>query len=482
MPKSSTISGAQTSISYQAPHKSGHHAIHSKKHSAFQQLQQRVAFFAMGMMRLKPQGSSTPTLSNDFTIDVKRAGAYLMHMVLVLDVFGIVAYQASPTTGVPNTNGWLDPHESLDIQPRFHDMAGLAAVSTIKMELGNTVVATITNDALLDLAELCGQPGRSINDFIGAYGGATTPADLAKETQTFMIPIPAFFSVSPAAALPSVSIMIHQMSVNVTLAGLSALIYKDTTLTVGEVGGGTSTDLLFSDATFQIYVRPLINRSDEYSASIPWGSKALTKVVGEDNLIRSVYLISNNVFVDEVELKITTETTRVMHLPSIITYCQSVSATNSGDVKLDITNAPFKKITEAIMIHARRGGAQFADIDANPDASRPSAKDPIVKSVDFSVDDNLVFSLGNREAKLMELWCARTMTDMNIILLSHSLALWDFNVRGSRNNKRANELLFSLILNKDAFSSSGTSSVSVYLTAIYRLQVKFEEGEITLQS
>lgn len=473
--KESSIAGMVLQHSYKRKPKAGVPDMYCEKMSLFHQRHLCMSYFSITSVRHKP--ASKPDLAdNGVRVEMRRAGHVLLSCVAAIELSGIVAYSASPATGMPNTNGWLDADSSLQIQPQFKNYAALIALCRMKLEIGGIAAMDITNDAVLDLTEVCGVPGRSTDDFLGVHGGAAAPWDLAKEAQLFLVPLPAFFSHSAAAAMPS-SVQAINGANWLFDFGSAAQLLEIPSYTQGDISG-TSTALLYGTGTgqFQVYCRPIVA-----GAGIAWGSAAPSNKADNANLLVDFYVICRVAQLSRAEASALMEHNYSQHVPMLKTEKKTFTSTNAADKTDAVHSLSFaKKDIQALMVHARQAGADFGVLDCGAAAEAPTVARPIVKAVHLRMDDAVVVDISAEEAKLDQYHHFSSMTNLPIVAVAFASTVHEFNPMGSLPAFGAGELEARYQLNKEAFSSSG-SSIEVAATILYWGSVSYIKGQAALR-
>ena len=152
-----------------------------------------MAFFSMCTVRLDVSSGSKALGESNLQIKLRRVAHLLMQTALCIRTNGMVAYSASPASGIPHTSGWLNAHATLQIEPSLCDYAALAMMASADFQSGNQSVHKLTNDVCLDVDELLGTPGKSAARLMGKYSAmACDPWDAAKFERTYIVPL-AFF-------------------------------------------------------------------------------------------------------------------------------------------------------------------------------------------------------------------------------------------------------------------------------------------------
>jgi hypothetical protein len=162
------------------------------------------------------------------------------------DGSGSVGAQDDSSSG--GVGGFGDPAEcSIDkctglARPYCHwvNQVGFVVVGRCQFSIGGQVIDTCFNHYLNMYEELCGQPGKRLEEMIGKR---YTTAALVKDSQhpqTMYVPLPFYFTRDAGDALPLVSLQFHGIQVNIALTNFEKLVQvSDKNVLVVRAADGT---------------------------------------------------------------------------------------------------------------------------------------------------------------------------------------------------------------------------------------------------
>jgi len=202
------------------------------------------------------------------TVVLNRTGDMIHRQYIVVDLPGLYPVQEEgyQTPYAYVLSGTLD--SDVNYMPEDEEQAGLtnplggyyahwvnavgfALLKTVRLIVGGHVIDTLYADYMYMYDELCGKPGKRLQDMIGKYESREQLIAYSRYPQRLYVPLPFWYTQVAGNALALVSMAFHGVSLAVDFQALEKLlivsnrdvrIYKS-----NEDGTSTGTAVLASD-------------------------------------------------------------------------------------------------------------------------------------------------------------------------------------------------------------------------------------------
>lgn len=463
----STIVGTTYAHAYQ-PKKEAE-SFYVQDNSMWDSSVQPVNFFAHTRVRAEVS-SGQKVLGDSISFKLKRVGHLLMGMALIIALKGIVAYDATPAEGVPNSSGWLNNASDLNLQPYFVDYAGIALVTSAKLNVSTLTFIELTNDAILEIDQLFGTAGKDAGKFLGKHnkaGDGSIPEDEAKMGRVFIIDLPFACGQSTDFLFPTTIIGFHGVEIEVKVGKLADIL-RVPSVTEEQAGTSSSSAALYSSSGFQVYVRP---------EGVAWGASAPSVLATDQTIVNDIYLRIGVVFLTKADASLLAGAKRRMVWPKFISRREQYSTTTAPTADVDATFPVtyLKKNMAAVLLRPNRSKQDFAVGHAGPYTEAASMNKPCLLNIGMEVDDHKVFDETNEENQftIFESFPKYPTIDMNAIPFGPSVD--GLQAIATRNLAKATDINLKLRISKECFADS-EQLLYIDVTGLYFTFVELRKG------